>query len=115
MSPRQFSRVFRAETGLSPAKAVEHLRVEAARLMIEQSRHPMEVVARKQALPTANACVAHFCVPLGSLRRSSDAMLTSKRRTRQMLVRKGVIKGSKAVAAVKQYGLDPDVAAPWTR
>lgn len=45
LSPRQFSRAFRAETGQSPAKAVEHLRVEAARLMIEQSRHTMDEVA----------------------------------------------------------------------
>lgn len=47
LSPRQFSRAFRAETGQSPAKAVEHLRIEAARVMIEQSRHPIEVVARE--------------------------------------------------------------------
>lgn len=47
LSPRQFSRVFTAETGQSPAKAVEALRLEAARLMIEQSRHPMEVIARE--------------------------------------------------------------------
>jgi transcriptional regulator GlxA family with amidase domain len=47
LSPRQFSRVFRAETGRSPAKAVEHLRLEAARLMMEQSRHPIEVIARQ--------------------------------------------------------------------
>ncbi|WP_445144103.1 GlxA family transcriptional regulator [Dyella sp. Tek66A03] len=47
LSPRQFSRTFRAETGQSPAKAVEHLRVEAARLMMEQTRHPIEVVARE--------------------------------------------------------------------
>lgn len=45
LSPRQFSRAFRAETGQSPAKAVEHLRVEAARLMVEQSRHTMDEVA----------------------------------------------------------------------
>lgn len=45
LSPRQFSRAFRAETGQSPAKAVEHLRLEAARLMMEQSRHPIDVVA----------------------------------------------------------------------
>ena len=31
LSPRQFSRVFHAETGQSPAKAIENLRVEAAR------------------------------------------------------------------------------------
>jgi transcriptional regulator GlxA family with amidase domain len=47
LSPRQFSRAFRAETGQSPAKAVEHLRIEAARLMMEQTRHPIEVVARE--------------------------------------------------------------------
>src|ERR1700732_689602 len=35
LSPRQFSRAFRAETGQSPAKAVENLRVEAARRMME--------------------------------------------------------------------------------
>jgi transcriptional regulator GlxA family with amidase domain len=46
LSPRQFSRAFRAETGQSPAKAVENLRVEAARLMMEQSRHPIDVIAR---------------------------------------------------------------------
>jgi transcriptional regulator GlxA family with amidase domain len=47
LSPRQFSRVFREETGQSPAKAVERLRVEAARLMIETTRHPIDVVARE--------------------------------------------------------------------
>jgi transcriptional regulator GlxA family with amidase domain len=47
LSPRQFSRAFRAETGQSPAKAVENLRVEAARLMMEQSRHPIDAVARQ--------------------------------------------------------------------
>jgi transcriptional regulator GlxA family with amidase domain len=46
LSPRQFSRVFRAETGQSPAKAVENLRVEAARLMMEQSGHPIDTVAQ---------------------------------------------------------------------
>jgi transcriptional regulator GlxA family with amidase domain len=47
LSPRQFSRAFRTETGQSPAKAVESLRLEAARLMIEQSRHPIDIVARE--------------------------------------------------------------------
>jgi transcriptional regulator GlxA family with amidase domain len=47
LSPRQFSRAFRAETGQPPAKAVENLRVEAARLMMEQSRHPIDVIARE--------------------------------------------------------------------
>jgi transcriptional regulator GlxA family with amidase domain len=47
LSPRQFSRAFRAETGQSPAKAVENLRLEAARLMMEQSRHPIDIIARQ--------------------------------------------------------------------
>jgi transcriptional regulator GlxA family with amidase domain len=47
LSPRQFSRAFRAETGISPAKAIENLRLEAARLMLEQSRLPIETVANE--------------------------------------------------------------------
>jgi transcriptional regulator GlxA family with amidase domain len=46
LSPRQFSRAFQAETGQSPAKAIENLRVEAARLMIENGRIPIETIAR---------------------------------------------------------------------
>ncbi|MBY5353656.1 GlxA family transcriptional regulator [Rhizobium leguminosarum] len=46
LSPRQFSRLFREETGQSPAKAVEMLRLEAAKAMLEDGRHPMEIVAR---------------------------------------------------------------------
>lgn len=45
LSPRQFSRAFREETGQSPAKAVENLRVEAARLLMEQGRLSMDMIA----------------------------------------------------------------------
>lgn len=45
LSPRQFSRAFRAETGQSPARAVERLRLEAARLMLEESRHTIDKIA----------------------------------------------------------------------
>ena len=47
LSPRQFSRAFRAETGQSPAKAIESLRVEAARQMIDEGGHSVETVARE--------------------------------------------------------------------
>jgi Transcriptional regulator containing an amidase domain and an AraC-type DNA-binding HTH domain len=47
LSPRQFSRAFRAETGQSPAKAIENLRVESARLLMEQGQLPIDVVARE--------------------------------------------------------------------
>lgn len=46
LSPRQFSRAFHAEAGQSPAKAIENLRVEAARLMIESGRIPIDTIAR---------------------------------------------------------------------
>lgn len=47
LSPRQFSRSFRAETGRSPAKAIEALRVEAARQMIEVGRLSNEEISRE--------------------------------------------------------------------
>lgn len=47
LSPRQFARAFRAETGQTPAKAVEQMRLEAARLMIEETRHSMDQIARE--------------------------------------------------------------------
>lgn len=45
LSSRQFSRAFRDETGQTPAKAVELLRVEAARHLLEQGRHTIETIA----------------------------------------------------------------------
>jgi transcriptional regulator GlxA family with amidase domain len=45
LTSRHFSRAFQAETGLPPAKAIEKLRVEAARLMLEEGRHSMETIA----------------------------------------------------------------------
>jgi transcriptional regulator GlxA family with amidase domain len=47
LSTRKFSRTFRIETGQSPARAIEVLRVEAARAMIEASNQPIDVVARE--------------------------------------------------------------------
>ena len=54
LSPRQFSRAFLAETGQSPAKAVEHLRVEAARLMMEEGHYPVEQIARTSGFGDAD-------------------------------------------------------------
>jgi transcriptional regulator GlxA family with amidase domain len=45
LSPRQFSRLFTAETGQPPAKAIERLRVEAARLRVEGGSEPLEAIA----------------------------------------------------------------------
>jgi transcriptional regulator GlxA family with amidase domain len=47
LSTRQFSRTFRVETGQSPARAIEVLRVEAARAMIEGGKQTIDEVARE--------------------------------------------------------------------
>lgn len=45
MSPRNFSRAFARAIGVSPAKAVERLRLEAARERVESSQQPIEQIA----------------------------------------------------------------------
>lgn len=45
MSPRNFSRIFCQEVGISPAKFVERVRLEAARNRLVQSDQPIENVA----------------------------------------------------------------------
>jgi len=47
LSPRQFSRAFQTATGRSPAKAIESLRVESARWMMEQRDDSIDAVARE--------------------------------------------------------------------
>jgi transcriptional regulator GlxA family with amidase domain len=45
MSPRHFARVFRAETGVTPARFVERARVEQARRRLEESSAGVEEIA----------------------------------------------------------------------
>jgi transcriptional regulator GlxA family with amidase domain len=75
LSPRQFSRVFTKETGTSPAKAVEGLRLEVARLMIEHGRHPLETIARETGFRDRRhmreAFVRGFGVPPQAVRRDA--------------------------------------------
>jgi transcriptional regulator GlxA family with amidase domain len=77
LSPRQFSRAFLAETGQSPAKAVENLRVEAARILMEESRHPIDVVARQTGFADPDrmrrAFLRAFGQPPQVLRRNARA------------------------------------------
>jgi transcriptional regulator GlxA family with amidase domain len=77
---RQFSRAFRAETGQSPAKAVENLRIEAARLMMEQSRHPIEIIARQTGFADRDrmrrAFRRAFGKPPQAIRRNARAAAT---------------------------------------
>lgn len=45
MSPRHFARAFRAETGVTPARYVEQVRLEAARRRLEDTAEPIAAVA----------------------------------------------------------------------
>jgi transcriptional regulator GlxA family with amidase domain len=75
LSPRQFSRAFLAETGRSPAKAVEQLRLESARFMIEEGRHTVNVVAQETGFADRErmrrAFIRTFGVPAEMLRRNA--------------------------------------------
>ena len=47
MSPRNFARVYARRMGATPAKAVELLRIEAARRALEETAAPIETIARR--------------------------------------------------------------------
>ncbi|RVT98728.1 GlxA family transcriptional regulator [Rhodovarius crocodyli] len=74
LSPRQFSRLFREETGQSPAKAVEHLRLEAARMMMDEGRRTMDEVARETGFADRErmrrAFIRTFGQPPAAIRRA---------------------------------------------
>lgn len=53
MSPRHFARAFRAETGLTPARYVERVRLEAARRRLEDTGEPIASVAAACGFGTA--------------------------------------------------------------
>ena len=75
LSPRQFSRAFQAETGQPPAKAVEQIRLEAARFMMEEGRHSVNEVAREAGFVDRErmrrAFLRTFGVPPQDLRRNA--------------------------------------------
>jgi transcriptional regulator GlxA family with amidase domain len=77
LSPRQFSRAFRTETRQSPAKAVENLRVEAARLMMEEGRHSMDTIAQETGFADRERMRRAFLRVLGqppqAIRRNAQA------------------------------------------
>jgi len=77
LSPRQFSRIFRMETGRTPAKAVEVLRVEAAKLRLDEGDEPVELIADAVGFGDPErmrrAFVRHFGHPPQALRRAGAA------------------------------------------
>ncbi len=73
MSPRHFARAFAIELSMTPAKAVEQVRLEAARERIENSTTPIEQVAQATGFGDPErmrrAFVRAFGQPPQSLRR----------------------------------------------
>lgn len=77
VSPRQFMRAFKSETGQTPAKAVERIRAEAARAQIEGGDSSIEAVARLTGFEDAErmrrAFVRVYGQPPQALRRVARA------------------------------------------
>ena len=65
MSPRHFARAFRAETGLTPARYVERVRLEAARRQLEESDEPVAAVAAGCGFGTSETMRRAFVRHLG--------------------------------------------------
>ena len=60
MSPRNFARLFRAETGMTPAKFVELARIETARCKLEQSELVLEGIAEAAGFASAEQMQRSF-------------------------------------------------------
>ena len=65
MSARHFARAFRAETGLTPARYVERVRVEAARRRLEDTQEPIGTIAFSCGFGTAETMRRAFLRGLG--------------------------------------------------
>ncbi|MBV8593713.1 MAG: GlxA family transcriptional regulator [Caulobacteraceae bacterium] len=65
MSPRNFSRIFRQETGLSPAAYVEQVRVERQRQLLEETALSLDQIARRSGLGSAASARRAFVRRLG--------------------------------------------------
>jgi transcriptional regulator GlxA family with amidase domain len=65
MSERNFARAFRRELGLTPAAYVEVARIEAARMSLESTGAPVEVVAREAGFGTVETMRRAFHRRLG--------------------------------------------------
>jgi transcriptional regulator GlxA family with amidase domain len=79
LSPRQFSRSFKLETGQSPARAIEQMRLEAARDMITSASHPLSVVASKTGFGDMERMRRAFVRTVGEPPRALRRTATSER------------------------------------
>ncbi|HYG27583.1 MAG TPA: GlxA family transcriptional regulator [Caulobacteraceae bacterium] len=73
LSVRQFTRAFTRATGVAPAKAIERLRVEAARAALEAGESSIEKVARETGFGSADRMRRAFLKLTGQSPRSFKA------------------------------------------
>ena len=83
MSPRNFARRFAEETGVTPARAVERLRVEAARERVEGGRAPIEAIAAEIGFGDSRADAARVSARLWPAAASVAARRRGERMTPQ--------------------------------
>ena len=88
LSQRQFSRIFREETGNTPAKAIELLRLESARMLMEAGRFSVGEVARKSGFVSRDQMRRSFLRCFGQ----------SPRAMQRLLHTRGGLRGSAALA-----------------
>lgn len=65
MSPRNFTRIFRQEVGVTPAEFVERLRIDTARRLLEETALPLATVAQASGLGTTASARRAFLRRLG--------------------------------------------------
>jgi transcriptional regulator GlxA family with amidase domain len=65
LSPRHFARSFRAEVGVTPARYVEHVRLEAARRRLEDTPDPVAAIAASCGFGTPETMRRVFLRALG--------------------------------------------------
>ncbi|GAA0314691.1 hypothetical protein GCM10010302_62310 [Streptomyces polychromogenes] len=65
LSPRHFARAFQAETGVTPGRYVERVRVEHARRLLEQSGEGVAGISRACGYGTPEALRRTFVRTLG--------------------------------------------------
>lgn len=90
MSPRNFARVFLAETGTTPAAYADSLRLEVARMALERTDEPLKVVAHRSGFGSVE-----------SLRRSFNRHLGVPPGTYRAAHREAAFRQQRASAAIK--------------
>jgi transcriptional regulator GlxA family with amidase domain len=78
LSTRQFARAFRASTGMTPAKAIERLRSESARVRLEGGHETLKEIARAVGFADTNRMRRSFLRVFGKTPQAIRPVSASK-------------------------------------